>query len=55
MGFIGANKLSLEQRKSLIDLGSFVGGDSIDAFSSAPSAQVHIDWFLRSFREFAPV
>lgn len=54
MGFVGASKLSLEQRNSLIDLGSLVGNDSTTGFSPSQSAQAHVDSFLRSFREFAP-
>lgn len=55
MGFVGASKLSPDQRRSLIDLASLVASDEIVAFTPSRSATAQIESFLRSFREFAPV
>jgi hypothetical protein len=55
MGFVGASKLSPDQRRSLIDLASLVASNEIVAFTPSRSATAQIESFLRSFREFAPV
>lgn len=55
MGFIGASKLSAAQRGALIDLASLVDRDGPAGFSPSPTVTGHIESFLSSFREFAPV
>ena len=55
MGFVGASKLSAGQRGALVDLTSLVGGETPASFSPSPSVTAHIESFLRSFREFAPL
>jgi hypothetical protein len=55
MGYVGAHALHPDQRQWLVDLSARVNAENPAQLSGQAGINVHIEAFLSSFREFAPV